>query len=226
MGHGGARTRSGPPPDPNALRRSRDGKDWVKLRPEGRGDKPVPDWPLLPDAGEQAEVEYLEGKAAELQEDYLAAADAKVARGIAGKLDRANRELAIIRARVAARERQEMEFWARLWRLPQAVVWEADAGEIQVAMYVRVLVDAQRPGGATADRTLAARLAGELLLTTPSLHAMRYVIDRGIAGATAADLTGEQGAKIEKPEPTPAPPMGGARSRFTVVRDDTDEESA
>lgn len=41
----GSSSRSGPPPDPNALRRERDGKDWITLPQEGRKGK-VPAWPL------------------------------------------------------------------------------------------------------------------------------------------------------------------------------------
>jgi hypothetical protein len=46
MASGGARTRSGPPPDPNALRRDRksDG-EWTVLPAEGRAGDP-PAWPL------------------------------------------------------------------------------------------------------------------------------------------------------------------------------------
>lgn len=43
-GSGGARARSGPPPDPNALRRNRDGKDWTTLPAAGRLG-PAPEWP-------------------------------------------------------------------------------------------------------------------------------------------------------------------------------------
>ena len=46
MTSGGARTRSGPPPDPNALRRDRKSDaEWTTLPSEGRkGDPPA--WPL------------------------------------------------------------------------------------------------------------------------------------------------------------------------------------
>ena len=54
MASGGARLRSGPAPDPNALRRERDAKDWIKLPAEGRvGD--APEWPVehpAPSVGE------------------------------------------------------------------------------------------------------------------------------------------------------------------------------
>jgi hypothetical protein len=42
---GGARARSGPPPDPNALRRDRDKVDWIHLPAAGRAE-PSPVWPL------------------------------------------------------------------------------------------------------------------------------------------------------------------------------------
>jgi len=43
---GGARARSGPAPDPNALRRARkDDAQWTTLPSEGR-DGPAPEWPL------------------------------------------------------------------------------------------------------------------------------------------------------------------------------------
>jgi hypothetical protein len=56
MPKGGARTRSGPAPDPNALRRDRksDG-EWLLLPAEGRAGDP-PTWPLLGQSEREAEV--------------------------------------------------------------------------------------------------------------------------------------------------------------------------
>ena len=47
MPSGGARVKSGPPPDPNALRRERvaDRSEWVTLPAEGRVG-PTPPWPM------------------------------------------------------------------------------------------------------------------------------------------------------------------------------------
>lgn len=42
---GGAQVRSGPPPDPNALHRSKDGHEWWTL-PQSGPDGPPPEWPL------------------------------------------------------------------------------------------------------------------------------------------------------------------------------------
>lgn len=56
MPKGGARTRSGPAPDPNALRRDRksDG-EWLLLPAEGRAGDPPP-WPLLGQSEREVEV--------------------------------------------------------------------------------------------------------------------------------------------------------------------------
>lgn len=45
MPKGGARSRSGPAPDPTALRRERDAGEWTILPAEGR-EGSAPDWPL------------------------------------------------------------------------------------------------------------------------------------------------------------------------------------
>lgn len=45
MAHGGARSRSGPPPSVQSLARQRDGKEWTRLPAEGRL-APAPEWPL------------------------------------------------------------------------------------------------------------------------------------------------------------------------------------
>lgn len=53
---GGARWRSGPPPDPTALRRdSGRGGEWIDLPPEGR-TAPAPPWPLPDQTDREAEL--------------------------------------------------------------------------------------------------------------------------------------------------------------------------
>src|SRR5690606_41657198 len=55
MASGGARVRSGPAPDPNALRRDREAGQWVTLPAEGRKG-PVPEWPLPEPTEREPEV--------------------------------------------------------------------------------------------------------------------------------------------------------------------------
>lgn len=55
MPSGGARARSGPPPDPNALRRERDNGEWAELPGASRAGA-TPDWPLLGKTEREAEL--------------------------------------------------------------------------------------------------------------------------------------------------------------------------
>lgn len=56
MARGGARSHSGPPPDPNALRRSRKTDPaWTKIPASGRR-KPAPEWPLVEPSARELEL--------------------------------------------------------------------------------------------------------------------------------------------------------------------------
>lgn len=55
MGSGGARARSGPAPDPTALRRERDAGEWVALPAAGRPGR-APGWPLLEQTCREADL--------------------------------------------------------------------------------------------------------------------------------------------------------------------------
>lgn len=55
MPKGGARARSGPAPDPNALRRDRDAGEWTILPVDGRTGAP-PIWPLSEQSARETEL--------------------------------------------------------------------------------------------------------------------------------------------------------------------------
>lgn len=128
MASGGPRARSGPAPDPNALRRDRksDAAGWTTLPSEGRGSD-APAWPLP----EHADVDV--------------------------------------------RERESDVWWA-LWRLPQALLWESNSQQLQVALHVRSFVEAEMPGAPASLRTLVRQQADGLLLTIPAMRAARVQI--------------------------------------------------
>lgn len=121
MTRGGARSRSGPPPDRNALRRERDRGDWIHLPAVGRQGDP-PEWPLTRPT------------------------------------------------------KRELALWAREWRRPQAVMWEMSGLEIQVALYVRSLREAETFGTKAATRTELRRQMDSLGITPDGLLRNRWVI--------------------------------------------------
>ena len=119
----GGHARSGPAPDPNALRRDRssDKAEWIELSAEGR-DGPPPQWPL---------PETLSG---------------------------------------------ELEMWAREWCRPQALEWERNGSELEVALFVRAIVVSEGPKATAADRNVVQRKMTDLGITVPGLRANRWRI--------------------------------------------------
>lgn len=57
MSSGGARARSGPAPDRNAIRNGRAGADWIRLPASGRKGEP-PEWPRAVPRPTKAELEH------------------------------------------------------------------------------------------------------------------------------------------------------------------------
>ena len=133
MTSGGARVRSGPPPDPNALRRDKDATEWLRLPSVRTGEPPI--WPL--------------------------------SRGT----------------------RRELELWRHEWTRPQAVAWEMYGRELEVAMYVRGVVTAEKPGASVAARTLILRQQDSLGLTIAGLQRNRWIIS---ADDAPVDSLGEK----------------------------------
>ncbi|MFR0351799.1 hypothetical protein [Streptomyces sediminimaris] len=123
MPKGGARSRSGPAPDPDALRRERDAGEWTILPAEGRQGA-TPDWPFDEQTGREAEL------------------------------------------------------WERLWEMPQALMWERYGQDLEVALYVRRLAEAEGRNSSVALSTLVRQMGDSLGLSTPGMRANRWRIDR------------------------------------------------
>lgn len=97
---------------------------------------------------------------------------------------------------------RELELWARLWAMPQALMWERFAQELEVALYVRRLGESERPKSPIILGTLVRQMADSLGLTTPGMRANRWKVNRTPQPAAT-------GA-------TPAP-RAAARTRLTVL---------
>jgi hypothetical protein len=117
----GSSSRSGPPPDPNALRRDRDEGEWKVLPAEGRNG-PTPVWPLDKPA------------------------------------------------------LRELELWAVEWRRPQAIMWERNHQELEVAIFVRCVADAEKLTSSVAARALVKQQMEALGLSIPGLLRNRWRI--------------------------------------------------
>lgn len=128
MPRGGARSRSGPAPDPNALRRDRpsDRATWTHLPAIGRqGDPPA--WPLRRPT------------------------------------------------------KRELAMWEAEWCRPQAVIWEQNGQEIEVAFYVRTCMEAEVRGVTASLRRMVRQQQLDLGITLEGLARLRWIIADDVA---------------------------------------------
>jgi hypothetical protein len=77
--------------------------------------------------------------------------------------------------------RRELELWAAEWRRPQAIEWERNGQELEVALYVRTLKEAEAQGAAVTRRVLVARMQDALGITSGGMLRNRWVIAAGDA---------------------------------------------
>lgn len=84
---------------------------------------------------------------------------------------------------------RERELWDAEWRRPQAVMWERTGAELEVALYVRRLAEAEKPGAATNLGTLVKQLMEGLGISQDGLAKRRWRIvadELAVKRATAA----------------------------------------
>lgn len=155
MPKGGARTVSGPPPDPNALRRERDQSGWTTLPFEGRpGD--APEWPL-----------------------------------------------------VTATDR-EWDLWQEMWARPQAVMWEVLGQQIEVAMFVRKLGEAELPGASVELQKVVRQYLDSLGLSVQGMLRNRWRI-------APAESDGEAATGAKKSSARRSSSASSQKARLKVV---------
>lgn len=106
----------------------------------------------------------------------------------------------------AVREDREREIWALLWAKPQAAQWELLGLELEVALYVRRLAEAEAPDSSVALSTLVRQLGESIGLTPPGMLRLRWRIGPAVTTPAAA----------ARPTVKPAA-RRSARSRLKVV---------
>ncbi len=109
--------------------------------------------------------------------------------------------------------KRELELWELLWRKPQAILWEQNGLEFEVAMHVRTLAVAEKRGAATNTRTLLRQQADALYLTMPALRAATVKIG---TYAERRPVAGEPG---DVDDPAPAEPTIDRGATVTDIRD-------
>jgi len=66
--------------------------------------------------------------------------------------------------------------WAKEWARPQAVEWERNGQELEVALFVRAVITSESMKATAADRNVVQRKMNDLGLTVPGLRANRWRI--------------------------------------------------
>ena len=156
MTSGGARARSGPAPDPMALRRDRrDDAAWTVLPAEGFAGE-VPAFPLS-----RISVYYTEYE------------DKKPVRHFDQEATEQKRD-------------DELDLWETLWTKPQAFMWAKLHLEYEVAAYVRAYIESTGPDSNSGLKTAALRMAAEIGLSLPGMHSLRWKFSEDELGAKRA----------------------------------------
>lgn len=102
--------------------------------------------------------------------------------------------------------KREGDLWAKLWVKPQAIMWEANGLDDEVALHVRTFVAAEKVSAPVTMRTLVKQQREELGLSLSGMHRNRWRI---------ATSTPEPAASTQATASTSSAPSG--RERFAVI---------
>lgn len=91
---------------------------------------------------------------------------------------------------------RELEFWNKLWTLPQALMWERQNQELFVALFVRRLTEAEEPNSAVTLTNICKQMSEALGLSTPGLRSNRWKIVDNETGDESYEFEGEPAASI------------------------------
>lgn len=81
---------------------------------------------------------------------------------------------------LTAASKRELEHWQREWARPQALMWEKNGQEVEVALYVRSLAAAEKPKAPVVARLLVKQQQEILGISQPGLRRLRWLIDHGV----------------------------------------------
>lgn len=101
---------------------------------------------------------------------------------------------------------REQDVWGELWERPQAVMWEQLGQQLEVALFVRSLVEAEKVDARVDVRKLVRQYLDSLGLSVQGMLRNRWKIV----------IASEQPDEDDE-EDLVAPPRRSARDRMTVV---------
>lgn len=78
---------------------------------------------------------------------------------------------------LAAALERELDLWVDEWCRPQAIMWERQGQELEVALYVRSLVTAEAHNAPTNTRTLVRQQMEALGISVPGMLRNRWRIE-------------------------------------------------
>jgi hypothetical protein len=73
---------------------------------------------------------------------------------------------------------RERRLWAQEWARPQAIMWDLNHQAVEVALYIRALIDSEMPNAPVSLRALVNRLMGSLGLTVDGLLRNHWIIEQ------------------------------------------------
>lgn len=104
---------------------------------------------------------------------------------------------------------REMDLWDELWERPQAIMWERMGQDLEVALFVRTLAQAELPDAKGDVRKLVRQYLDSLGLSVQGMLRNRW-------RTAPVGVAAEEGD--ESPDAGPeAPPRRSARDRMRVV---------
>ncbi len=79
---------------------------------------------------------------------------------------------------------RELHWWDRHWKMPQATEWERRGEEVTLALFVRVLAQAEKPGAPVTIHRPLKQLRDELGLSIDGLRRRRWFLPADPAAST------------------------------------------
>lgn len=116
---------------------------------------------------------------------------------------------------------QEMGYWTKLWKRPQAHIWHIEDQHDAVALYVRNYIEAGKPNASSLKRTAVRQMADVLYLNGPAMRLHKYIIVDSPEDEILEELQQRLAATGTDGAPPPrgrakGPARASARSRSNV----------